>query len=257
MCTLIINRSLNSKWSCIIGANRDEYFERPSKGPGNHWKQFPNVYAGMDVTKGGSWLGINKSGLFAAILNRKTENINDTTKQSRGHIVINALSFQKLQNSLDYVKEIDSNNFNPFNLILGDYKSTYWIKNENSKRIELHTLPSGFSMIDGYNLNDINSPKYKYNIEDIRKASTPSPENNNWNSWIDILSINHNEKDNLSKDINVHDKQSNYGTRSSSLLALPNKSKKTQMLTRPIWLYCDGFPLKKNFKKLELDKLYN
>ena len=39
---------------------------------GLHWKSYPSIYAGKDKTGGGSWLGINKSGLCIAILNRNT-----------------------------------------------------------------------------------------------------------------------------------------------------------------------------------------
>src|ERR1700737_3829646 len=70
MCTLVILRRPEHRWPVLIGANRDEMVERPSRPPGRHWPDRPEVVAGLDAFAGGSWLGINDWGVAAAVLNR-------------------------------------------------------------------------------------------------------------------------------------------------------------------------------------------
>ena len=67
MCTLFIHRSKNSDWPILIANNRDEYLARTFKSPGYHWNN--SIFAGKDISAGGSWLGLNENGLCAAILN--------------------------------------------------------------------------------------------------------------------------------------------------------------------------------------------
>ena len=70
MCTLVILRRPEHNWPVVIGANRDEMIDRPAKAPARHWPDRPEVVAGIDLLAGGSWLGVNDSGVAAAVLNR-------------------------------------------------------------------------------------------------------------------------------------------------------------------------------------------
>ena len=45
MCTLVILRRPRHRWPVLIGANRDEMIDRPSKPPGRHWSDRPEVVA--------------------------------------------------------------------------------------------------------------------------------------------------------------------------------------------------------------------
>ena len=73
MCTLFIHRSKNSDWPILIANNRDEYLSRTFKSPGYHWNN--SIFAGKDISEGGSWLGLNENGVCAAILNRDSDNL--------------------------------------------------------------------------------------------------------------------------------------------------------------------------------------
>src|SRR3990167_3992188 len=52
----------------IVAANRDEFYARPSL-PLAQWADAPQVYAGRDQEAGGTWLGVNADGRFAALTN--------------------------------------------------------------------------------------------------------------------------------------------------------------------------------------------
>ena len=55
-----------------------------------HWWDFGGILAGRDVEGGGTWMGMNKSGRFAALTNFK-ENISKKYKLSRGLLITDFL----------------------------------------------------------------------------------------------------------------------------------------------------------------------
>jgi hypothetical protein len=64
----------------LVAANRDEAFDRPSGPP---MEVEPGVVAGVDLLRGGTWLGANKHGLLIAVTNRKAPAV-EATSYSRG-----------------------------------------------------------------------------------------------------------------------------------------------------------------------------
>ena len=70
MCTVVILRQPDHPWPVIIAANRDEMASRLWRPPARHWEDQPHVVAGIDEEAGGTWMGLNDDGLFAAVLNR-------------------------------------------------------------------------------------------------------------------------------------------------------------------------------------------
>src|SRR5262249_56140236 len=91
MCTLVILRRPGHRWPVLIGANRDEMIDRPSKPPGRHWADRPELVAGLDVFAGGSWLGGNDWGVAAAVLNRHGSLGPVLGKRPRGELGLGAL----------------------------------------------------------------------------------------------------------------------------------------------------------------------
>ena len=76
----------------IVAANRDEFLERPSAPP---VELEPGIAGGKDLQSGGTWLGINKHGLFVAVTNRH-EPAPTADSTSRGLLAIEALRCRKL-----------------------------------------------------------------------------------------------------------------------------------------------------------------
>ena len=53
----------------LIANNRDEYLARTFKSPGYHWNN--SIFAGKDMSEGGTWLGLNENGLCEKIICQK------------------------------------------------------------------------------------------------------------------------------------------------------------------------------------------
>ena len=127
MCILFIALGEHADYPLIVAANRDEYFARASE-PMHFWPDRPEILAGRDTRAGGTWLGINTEGRFAAVTNfRDMANIRNDAR-SRGELVTRFLSQdsrpQALQNFHRFLSG-EHHRYNPFNLIYGDMESVW------------------------------------------------------------------------------------------------------------------------------------
>lgn len=86
MCMLLIGRDVHPEYKLIVAANRDEKYQRPTAAA-HWWPGDPAVLAGSDLTAGGTWLGITKSGRFAALTNYWGDAEQRPDAPSRGGLV--------------------------------------------------------------------------------------------------------------------------------------------------------------------------
>ena len=70
MCTVVLLIRPGHAWPLVLAANRDEMLNRAWDPPAAHWPDQPDVIAGRDRSGGGTWMGVNRAGVVAAVLNR-------------------------------------------------------------------------------------------------------------------------------------------------------------------------------------------
>lgn len=92
MCVLALWLGLDPRRPLVVAANRDESYARPSAPPA---EIEPGIVAGRDLEGGGTWLGMNRQGLFIAVTNRKTPS-RSAASPSRGLLALEALRCRKL-----------------------------------------------------------------------------------------------------------------------------------------------------------------
>ena len=233
MCTLFIHRSKNSDWPILIANNRDEYLTRTFKSPGYHWNN--SIFAGKDISEGGSWLGLNKNGLCAAILNRASNKLKNKNLNSRGKIIIDILKKSDAKSALKYIESYFKKDTRFFNLFISDYKNAFWIKYDQNE-FKSFVVPYGFSIIDNYDLNDNKSPKQKLYRDIFLNKKLPNPTINYFKSWQDLLFLEEKYNNINLSSVFVKDKNNNYGTVCSSIIGLPNKKK---IKNNMVWLYSE------------------
>jgi uncharacterized protein with NRDE domain len=103
----------------IVAANRDEFFRRPTAAA-DFWNDVPDVLAGRDLEQGGTWMGVTRTGRFAALTNVRDPKALRSSAKSRGLIVSDFLMGNAAPKTfLDELKE-SSSGYNGFNLIVGD-----------------------------------------------------------------------------------------------------------------------------------------
>ncbi len=131
MCLIFVAYKYRAPYDLVIAANRDEFYERPS-APAEFWKENPTVLGGKDLTAGGTWLGITRTGRFAAITNYRDPGSHKHEAPSRGHLVSNFLTGSEAPG--EYVRNIVSRAgaYNGFSLFVGDRSSIYYLSNRGS-----------------------------------------------------------------------------------------------------------------------------
>ena len=149
MCILFLAINQHSKYPLLICANRDEFYKRPTMGA-HFWSENPSMLAGKDLQAGGSWLGVNRQGFFAAITNIRSAGKPSSDKRSRGELVTMALQSDSVI-SMSWLEK-NGELYNPFNLVYGSLDKLVCYNSVTKKHIH---LADGFHAISNGELDDI------------------------------------------------------------------------------------------------------
>lgn len=80
------------------------------------------MLAPRDARAGGTWLGLNASGVFAAVTNQRCADP-DPELRSRGLLVVDALGADSAEEALDRFEALPADSHNPFNLFVADRRT--------------------------------------------------------------------------------------------------------------------------------------
>jgi uncharacterized protein with NRDE domain len=111
-----------------VVANRDEFFLRPTAAA-TFWADRPDILAGRDLQAGGTWMGITRSGRFAALTNYRDPTSQREGITSRGRLVADFLAGQ--EDPATYIAHVANRGreYNGYNLLVGDGKNLVWQSN--------------------------------------------------------------------------------------------------------------------------------
>ncbi len=119
MCLVLIAWRGAAEYPCVVAANRDELHARPSAAA-HWWKSRPPILAGRDLLAGGTWLGVTRTGRFAALTNYRDPEQRRTDTPSRGTLVASILqSGDPVERSLEYLSRVGAQ-YNGFSLLFSD-----------------------------------------------------------------------------------------------------------------------------------------
>lgn len=236
MCTVVILRRPGHPWPLLLAANRDELATRPALPPGRHWPDRPQVVAGLDVGGGGSWLGCNDDGLVCAVLNRRGTLGPALGKRSRGELVLEALDHAEAEVAAAALAALEPSSWRPFNLLVADIATAWWIRHAGDGAIRRQPLPPGLSLLEAGDIGDSDLARGRRYLPLFRSAAVPDPGRGDWGGWQKLLA---------SRDSDTGEPQGamcivtggDYGTRSAALLALP-----ADPTVAPVWLHAEGRP---------------
>ena len=149
MCLLLFAYQSHPDYRLILAANRDEFYDRPTR-PAAFWDDAPEILAGQDLKAGGTWMGITKTGRFAAITNYREAALTKENAPSRGDLVKNFLMSDSRPR--DYLKTVQEKGqiYNGFNLIIGDEKDLFYYSNRDGN---IRTVEPGIHGLSNHLLN--------------------------------------------------------------------------------------------------------
>ncbi len=207
----------------MVGANRDEFFGRPAAGPAIINLEFGAVVAPRDLRAGGTWLGVNQHGLFAALTNRPMhEQELDPQRRSRGLLVLDALRERSAIAAMEKFEQLPAQAYNSFNLLVADRDSIHAVTYDQTvSRVD---LPSGPTVIGNSDPAAPPTPKLARLSARANRISRSAPH--------DVL-------DELAKVCRSHDGEGDafrstcvhagdYGTRSSTLIRFGEDPRDTE-----------------------------
>lgn len=118
MCVIFLALEQHADHRVLLLANRDEFYDRPTAAA-HYWHDFPNILAGRDLVAGGTWMGVTRSGRFAALTNFR-DRLAPKGETSRGDLVADFLKSD--QPAGDYLESVSSRSamYSGFNLIVGE-----------------------------------------------------------------------------------------------------------------------------------------
>ena len=143
MCLILLALDSHPDYSLILAANRDEFYDRPT-APAAFWDDAPTVLAGRDLKAGGTWLGIDGHGRFAAVTNYRQGERETPAPHSRGILVSDFLT--RDVGALEHVERVraEADLYNGFNLIAGDPWGVFYFSNRQ-RRIR-HLVPGVYGL---------------------------------------------------------------------------------------------------------------
>lgn len=137
MCLVVFANNIHKDYKFIFAANRDEFYDRPTD-QADFWIDYPDLLAGKDLQAGGTWMGITKQGKFAAITNFRDLINHKDDAPSRGNLTLDFL-VEDIEPK-EYYNNLKStlNDFNGFNLLLGNVDKLYYFSNKDDglKKLE-------------------------------------------------------------------------------------------------------------------------
>lgn len=133
MCLLLLAHDSHPDYSLIVAANRDEFYDRPS-APLSFWADAPVVLAGRDLRAGGTWLGVDRRGRFAAVTNYRQGQREPAAPRSRGRLVSDFLMMKTEPRGYLEQVERDADLYNGFNLLAGDTHELLYFSNREGVR---------------------------------------------------------------------------------------------------------------------------
>jgi len=148
MCLITFAFQVNPNTPLIVAANRDEFMNRPT-AKADFWLENDSILAGRDLEKGGTWIGVTKSGRFAALTNiREKQQV--LNPRSRGELTVDFLAGDLSPKGYLQVVKQYADQFNGFNLLVGNATELYWFSNREKEIVQIER---GIHSISNASLN--------------------------------------------------------------------------------------------------------
>jgi uncharacterized protein with NRDE domain len=231
VCTLIaIHRRVHGA-PLVVAANRDEYYDRPAEGPALRGVAGRGgmIVAPLDLRAGGTWLGVNAEGVFAAVTNLRNPSP-DPSRRSRGMVVLDALREPTAVRGAEVLKALPEEAYNPFNCFIADREHAFRLIYRDVPRVR--ELSAGVHVIGNVDPEDEPSPK----IERVRQAAEAVLGGSRDEVLEGLATVcrEHETGGSGISDTCVH--LDAYGTRSSAILSLADPPSESRLL------FSDGPP---------------
>lgn len=236
MCTIALAYKVEPMGEIFLVANRDEALDRPAEQA--RIRQFGDrqVLAPLDLEAGGTWIGLNDRGLVVCITNR-FRMPSKPSFISRGKLVARALSCETAEMAAREVEAIDPEHYNGFHLLIlgAQWGGVVW---SDGTQVQKERLSPGYYAISERSFGAAPSSRLVVLREKLDGLGSLTPQAKQ--AMMDWMKV-HDQRDALESTC-VHMEETNYGTRSSTIIELGSR-----------WRFAvaDGPPCESEFHDLD------
>jgi len=164
MCLILFAWKVESTQPLLVLANRDEYFDRPTL-PLHAWQDQP-LYAGKDLAAGGTWLGAQADGRWAALTNFRQPDAHRPDAPSRGQLTTDYLASDIEPERYLLRLQAHAADYNGFNLLVGDREQLFYYSNREN---EIRRVAPGIYGLSNH-LLDTPWPKVEQGKQRLQQA---------------------------------------------------------------------------------------
>jgi uncharacterized protein with NRDE domain len=148
MCLILLGWQVSNENPLVVAANRDEFHARAA-APAAFWEDRPGILAGRDLEARGTWMGVSRSGRFAAVTNYRGAR-EPRAAESRGALVTRFLENGETPGA--YIAQVGKSaaSYSGFNLLVSDGKELWWMSNRGGepRRLESGIYGLGNTLLD-------------------------------------------------------------------------------------------------------------
>jgi uncharacterized protein with NRDE domain len=184
MCLLALFFRVVEDAAVVVGANREELYERGGEPPriqhivarsgdlatscGDRGTSCRAI-AGIDPVAGGTWFGVNEHGVVVSVTNRPKSEV-PVRPKSRGLLVRELLGFRTAAEARDEaVRQISGNHFAGCNLLCADAESALVIHAGDWLRVR--PLPPGIHCLTSHDVDDAGDRRLAYALGYLNQRS--------------------------------------------------------------------------------------
>lgn len=172
MCLLIMLAQTHPRFPLVVGANRDEFLDRPAVPMTVLRETDPRVLGGRDELAGGTWLAVNEAGVVAALTNRPTPGGKDPTKRSRGELPVALASHHSASAAVEaLIATHRPADYNAAWLLVGDREAAFAVDMSGDDPAVVEPLPPGVHILENRPYGSA-SPKTRHVRELVANADT-------------------------------------------------------------------------------------
>jgi hypothetical protein len=236
MCMMALLYKAARNAPVLVAANREERFDRPTQAP-KIQPGTPRVVCGIDRKAGGTWLGVNQYGLFAAVTNRP-KSLMPAEPRSRGLLCRELLGLRTAKEAAKHAAaELATGVYGGGNYVCADAEYAAVVYGGN--RIEIVELWPGLHLLTNGNLNAPHDQRHEFvrrmlSLHTLDSAVT----------FLAVANQAFSRKPDASGRRGVIVTGAEFGTVSSTLLSLPEKFQKS------VYHYAPGPPCDHSYDDL-------
>jgi uncharacterized protein with NRDE domain len=237
MCTLILLDRVVPHTPVVAATNRDEFLARPAAAPALF--RGPNGglahVAPRDLEAGGTWMGVNASGVFVGLTNRPVAE-KPKGARSRGLLVLDALAQPSAEAVAAELLRQEGAHYAPFNLLAADGRET-WLVRRTPEGQSVRALDPGLHVVCNRDPEDPSSEKVRRIEKELAGIDLGLGSEELRRELFAVLR-GHASASNPFENSCVHTAE--YGTRSSSVILLG--------AARSAYWYADGAPCRSEYR---------